>query len=65
MRAVTVTLDEDSIEKMDAVRKKLNMSRGQFLRLIFSGDEKNIRFVCDTLISFENSLYGGAYDRNE
>lgn len=57
-KQITVNLDSDSIAKMDKLCKKLNMNRAQVLRLLFSGNANNIRFVCDTLLAIE-----GAHDQ--
>lgn len=56
-KQITVNLDEDSIAKMDKLCEKLNMNRAQALRLLFSGNVKNIKFVCETLISMEEGLF--------
>lgn len=62
-KQITVNLDTDSIAKMDKLCEKINMNRAQMLRFLFSGKPNNIRFVCDTLLSIENGLFGGAHDQ--
>lgn len=62
-KQITVNLDEDSIAKMDKLCEKISMNRAQMLRFLFSGNRNNIRFVCDTLLSIEDGLFGGAHDR--
>lgn len=49
-KQITVNLDEKSIEKLDTLCSKLDMNRAQVLRMIFSGNSKSIRFMCDTLL---------------
>lgn len=61
-KQITINLDEDSINKMDKLCEKLNMKRPQVLRLLFSGNPKNIKFICDALINMEDGLFGGAHD---
>lgn len=61
-KQITINMDETSIEKMDKLCEKLNMNRAQALRLLFSGNPANIRFVCDTLLAIEEGLFGGAHD---
>lgn len=62
-KQITVNLDTDSIAKMDKLCEKLNMNRAQTLRLLFSGEPANVRFVCDTLLAIEEGLFGGAHDQ--
>lgn len=64
-KQITVNLDFDSIAKMDKLCEKLSMNRAQVLRFLFSGNPKNIRFVCDTLLAIEDGLFGGAHDKTE
>jgi hypothetical protein len=54
---ITVNLDENSIAKMDKLCEKINMSRPQMLRFLFSGNVKNVQFICDALISMEEGLF--------
>lgn len=61
-KQITVNLDTDSIAKMDKLCEKISMNRAQMLRLLFSGNVKNIQFVCDALVSIETGLFGGAHD---
>lgn len=61
-KQITVNLGTINIEKLDKLCAKLDMNRAQVLRLLFSGNVKNIRFVCDALISIEEGLFGGTYD---
>lgn len=62
-KQITVNLDTDSIAKMDKLCEKISMNRAQVLRFLFSGNPNNIRFVCNTLLSIEDGLYGGAHDQ--
>lgn len=62
-KQITVNLDEKSIEKLDTLCSKLDMNRAQVLRLLLSGNVKNIRFLCDALITIEEGLFGGAHDQ--
>ncbi|TGE34744.1 hypothetical protein E4K67_29055 [Desulfosporosinus fructosivorans] len=55
-KQITVNLDEKSIEKLDT-------NRAQVLRLLLSGNRNNIKFVCDTLLSIEDGLFGGVHDQ--
>jgi len=59
-KQITINLDTGSIAKMDKLCEKLSMNRAQVMRLLLSGEVKNIRFVCDALISLETGLFGGA-----
>jgi len=61
-KQITVNLDENSLAKMDKLCEKLNMNRAQVLRLLFSGNVQSIQFVCETLVSIENGLFGGTHD---
>lgn len=56
-KQITLNLDEKSTEKLDALCSKLDMNRAQVIRLLLSGNVKNIRFVCDTLVSMEEGLF--------
>ena len=62
-KQITVNLDEKSIEKLDTLCSKLDMNRAQVLRMIFSGNPKSIRFMCDTLLAIGDGLLGGAHDQ--
>jgi len=64
-KQITVNLDEKSIEKLDTLCSKLDMNRAQVLRMIFSGNPKSIRFMCDTLLAIEDGLFGGAHDQTK
>jgi len=62
-KQITVNLDTDSIAKMDKLCEKTRMNRAQLLRFLFSGNRNNIQFVCDTLLSIEDGLFGGSHDQ--
>lgn len=62
-KQITVNLDEKSIEKLDLLCSKLDTNRAQVLRMLFSGNRNNIKFVCDTLLKIEDGLFGGAHDQ--
>jgi len=60
-KQITVNLDAASIEKLDVLCSKLDTNRAQVLRMLLSGNVKNIKFICDTLVSMEAGLFGGSH----
>jgi len=62
-KQITINLDEKTIEKLDLLCTKLDSNRAQVLRLLLSGNRNNIKFVCDTLLSIEDGLFGGVYNQ--
>lgn len=44
-----IGFDQISLKNLDAICKELDQSRGQIIRMVFSGDEKKIDFVLETM----------------
>lgn len=57
MERVNVTVEKENLEIWDKICKRMGMSRGQVLRLLFSRHKENIDLVTKHLLDAADSIF--------
>jgi hypothetical protein len=65
MPRININLKQEHIDRLDKFCMKINMNRGQALRLIFGSDPPQVDMARETLLDMINSLFGGEYNALE
>ena len=65
MPRININLKQEHIDRLDRFCMKINMNRGQALRLIFGSDPSQVDMARETLLDMINSLFGGEYNALE